>query len=327
MRHDGVNSTGMRTVDDRGLLELIYRSRPRTVAELASIAHLDESEVLVRVARLEEQGAISVRDGDVTYPHPASWTATLVEERARALRESSATTTTQIEALVGDLPSLLRHWSVGEVSDDLAPVFARHGPRAAEDLWYDTSRAATGSAWAVLPNVERFLTSDPGRAARFSEAFAGKESVRALLPRTVMGDPRLVALSERYAASGVEFRVLDELPSWFWIDGDTIALPFEWGEDWPTSVLGVRNAALAALARSLFDQLWRQSEPIGPVVRPWTPLLQLMRQGITLDSASRTLGINPRTGRRRVAAAMEHYGVSTLFALGVAWASDADRVS
>ena len=95
---------------------------------------------------------------------------------------------------------------------------------------------------------------------------------------------------------------------------------------WPTSVLGVRNAALAALGRSLFEQLWRQSESIGAVVYPWTPLLRLMRQGVTLDSASRTLGVNPRTGRRRIAAAMEHYGVSTLFALGVAWSADAERV-
>ena len=36
--------------------------------------------------------------------------------------------------------------------------------------------------------------------------------------------------------------------------------------------------------------------------------------------------VNPRTGRRRIAAAMEHYGVSTLFALGVAWSADAERV-
>ncbi|HXH33951.1 MAG TPA: hypothetical protein VNJ54_06010 [Plantibacter sp.] len=312
-------------MDDRGLLELIYRSRPRTVAELASVAHLDESEVLAHVSRLEAQGALSVRDGAVTYPHPASWTANIVATRTRELRESSATTTTQIEALVADLPSLLRHWSVGEAPDDLAPVFARHGPRAAEDLWYDTAQDATASAWAVLPTVERFLTSDPDRAARFSEAFAGKQSVRALLPASVLSDERLVALSERYAASGVEFRVLDELPSWFWIDGDLLALPFEWGEDWPTSVLGVRNASLAALGRTLFEQLWSRSRSIGFAGRAWTPLMQLMRKGITLDSASRTLGINPRTGRRRVAAAMEHYGVSTLFALGVAWAADADQ--
>jgi hypothetical protein len=316
----------MGDVDDRGLLELIYRSRPRTIAGLAAVSHLDEPEVSERVARLEKLGALSVRDGNLTYPQPASWTANVVAAQTRAIRESSASATAQIEALVAELPSLLRHWSAGEASGELAPVFARHGPHAAEDLWYDTSLETTGTAWAVLPNVERFLRSDPGRAARFGDAFARKQSVRALLPRSALADERLVAMAQGYAAFGVEFRVLDDLPSWFWIDGDTLALPFEWGEGWPTSVLGVRNAALAALGRSLFDQLWRQSESLGVAVHPWTPLLQLMRRGVTLDSASRTLGVNPRTGRRRVAAAMEHYGVSTLFALGVAWSADAERL-
>lgn len=43
---------------------------------------------------------------------------------------------------------------------------------------------------------------------------------------------------------------------------------------------------------------------------------------MTLDAASRSLGITPRTGRRRIAAAMDRYGVATLFALGAAWAQD-----
>ena len=317
MRHD----VG---VDDRALLELIYRSRPNTTAELARVAHLDDTEVAPRVSRLADQGALTVRDGVLSYPHPAKWTASVVDAHTHALRDAAGAATAEIESAVAQLPSLLRHWSVGQVTADLAPVFARHGPNAAEDLWYDTSSETTGTAWAVLPNVERFLSSDPGRAARFGAAFAGKTSVRAILPKSMLAEPRIVALAEHYASFGVEFRVLDDLPSWFWIDGDILALPFEWGEDWPTSVLGVRNAALASLGRSLFDQLWRRSESLGASIRPWSPLLQLMRQGITLDSASRTLGINPRTGRRRVAAAMEHYGVSTLFALGVAWAAEVD---
>jgi hypothetical protein len=312
------------SVDDRALLELIYRSRASTVTELALVGHLDEAEVVARLAVWEERGAVTVRDGALRYAHPASWTAKLVETQTRALRETTATATEQIASLVAELPAMLKHWSVGELSGDLAPVFARHGPTAAEDLWYETSGESTGSAWAVFPTVERFLTSDPERAARFAQAFAGKDSVRALLPRSTLADPRLLAVTERYAAAGVEFRVLDDLPSWFWIDGEILALPFEWGEDWPTSVLAVRNAALAALGRSLYEQLWSRSEPLGQVRHAWTPLLQLMRHGITLESASRTLGINPRTGRRRVAAAMEHYGVSTLFALGVAWSADSD---
>lgn len=309
-------------MEDRELLELIYRSRPRTVAELAATAHADEGRTADAVGRLARGGAISVRDGAIAYATPAMWTADAVEREVRAIRQVADGAATRIETLVAELPALMRHWAVGEASGDLVPVFVRHGPQAAEDLWYDIAREGSDTAWSVLPDLGRYLQTDPARASRFAEMFAGKRSVRALLPRSMAGDARLVAIAERYAAVGVEFRLLDDLPSWFWIDGEVLALPVEWGEGWPSSVVGVRSASLAELGRSLFRELWRRAEPIGGVEQPWAPLLELMKQGVTLDSASRRLGINPRTGRRRIAAAMEQYGVSTLFALGVAWAAD-----
>lgn len=309
-------------VKDRELLELIYRSRPETVAELATTAHAEPGETADAVARLALEGAITVRDGMIAYATPAMWTADVVEREVRAMREAVDGFASRIEARVADLPALLRHWAVGEASGDLVPVFVRHGPQAAEDLWYDIAGEASDTAWGAYPDLGRYLQTDPARASRFAEMFAGKRSVRALVPRSVAEDARLVAIAERYAAVGVEFRVLDDIPSWFWIDGEVLALPIEWGEGWPSSVVGVRSASLAELGRSLFRELWRRGEPMGGVDQPWEPLLALMKQGITLDAASRRLGINPRTGRRRVAAAMEQYGVSTLFALGVAWAGD-----
>lgn len=314
-------------MDDRALLELIYRSRPRTVAELATAAHADEGETAEAVARLAQRGAISEHDGAIAYAKPAMWTADVVEREVRAMRKRTEEATSRIETLVTDLPGLLRHWAVGEASGELVPVFVRHGPQAAEDLWYDVAREHSDTAWSVLPDLGRYLQTDPARSSRFAEMFAGKKSVRAILPRSMAADPRLVAIAERYAAVGVEFRVLDDLPSWFWIDGDVLALPIEWGEGWPTSVVGVRSASLAELGRSLYRELWHRGQPIGGVQQPWAPLLMLMKQGITLDSASHQLGINPRTGRRRIAAAMEEYGVSTLFALGVAWAADGKPTS
>lgn len=309
-------------MDDRELLELIYRSRPHTVAELAITAHADEGEIADAVARLAMGGAISARDGMIAYATPATWTAGVVEREVRAMRQATDQAASRIEALAADLPALLRHWAVGETSSDLVPVFVRHGPQAAEDLWYEVAQEKSDSAWGVLPDLGRFLQTGPERASRFAEAFAGMRSVRSLVPRSVTEDAELMAITERYAAAGVEFRILDDLPSWFWITGDVLALPIEWGEEWPTSVIGMRSASLAALGRSLYRELWHRGEPIGGVQQPWAPLLMLMKQGITLDAASHRLGINPRTGRRRIAAAMEQYGVSTLFALGVAWAED-----
>lgn len=309
-------------MEDRELLALIYRSRPKTLAELAANAHTDEDEAADAVASLARGGAISVRNGTIAYTTPSLWTADVVEREVRAMRQATDEAASRIEALVADLPALLRHWAVGEASGDLVPVFVRHGPQAAEDLWYDIAREGSDTAWSVLPDLGRYLQTDPARASRFAEMFAGKRSVRALLPRSMSRDARLVAIAERYAAVGVEFRLLDDLPSWFWIDGEVLALPIDWGEGWPSSVVGVRSASLAELGRSLFRELWRRAEPLGGVEQPWAPLLALMKQGVTLDAASRRLGINPRTGRRRIAAAMEQYGVSTLFALGVAWAAD-----
>lgn len=312
-------------MDDQALLKLIYRGRPETVADLATIAHRDVAELDPALRRLETEGAIGVRGERLEYSNPSVWTASAVENASRSLRSATQDASTRIEGMVADLPDMLRHWAVGESSGEPAPFFTRHGPRAAEDLWMDTSAESTGRAWAVLPDVSRFLHGDRERSARFADAFAGKSEVRALLPRAAERDPRLRAIAERFTDAGVEFRIMDDLPSWFWIDGDIVALPFEWGEGWPTSVLGVRNASLAELARALFSELWRRADPISTVTHPWTPLMQLMRRGITLESASRLLGINPRTGRRRIAAAMEHYGVVTLFALGVAWSTDGHR--
>ncbi|MGZ0713123.1 MarR family transcriptional regulator (plasmid) [Coraliomargarita sp. W4R53] len=175
----------MGCMDDDELLALIYRSRASTITELAEVSHLDTADVATRVSRLQNRGAVTVRDGVITCPHPAAWTARVIEDQTHALRDSSAAATAKIESLVAQLPSLLGHWAVGETSGDIAPVFARHGPRAAEDLWYDTSHEKSDSAWGVLPNVERFLTTDPARAARFGAAFAGKQSVRALVPKSV----------------------------------------------------------------------------------------------------------------------------------------------
>lgn len=312
-------------MDDQTLLELIYRSRPRTITELAETAHANEDDVAEAVARLAREGAISVRDDTLAYAVPAKWTADAVGREVRALRQTADEAASRIEHLVAGLPALMRHWAVGEASGDAVPVFVRHGPRAAEDLWIDIARDQSDAAWAVLPDLGRFLQTDPERSSRFAEVFASKRSVRALVPRSMAEDARLVAIAERYAAVGVEFRLLDDLPSWFWIDGETLALPMNWGEGWPASVVGLRSASLAELGRSLFRELWARAEPVGSTERSWAPLLALMKQGVTLDAASRKLGINPRTGRRRVAAAMEQYGVSTLFALGVAWSADGKR--
>ena len=174
------------------------------------------------------------------------------------LRRESAETLAQIETIVGGLPACS---GTGRWERPWRPAARPGVARAAEDLWYAVTRHDHGRAEAVFPDVSRFLQSDSARTARFAETFSRTDAVRAILPAGAMTDPEIAACVTRFAASRVEFRLLAAPPSWFWIDDETVALPFRWGEGWPSRVLGVRSPALTELARAYFEALWRDAQP------------------------------------------------------------------
>jgi len=311
-------------MSDEYLLGLAYRGRPATISELATLSHLPIAEVDATVARLRDRGWLGGRDGDITYANPAEWAAESVAAHSADLRNTARDLLGEIERVVAELPRMIDHWSIGQTSADPMPVVIRHGLRASEDVWFELGRRDIGTLDAVLPDISRFVTSPEERVIRFSEAFRSKDAVRVILPTAVAEDPAMEQLLVAFTAAGMEYRFMDDPPSWFWVDGEQLAVPYEWGEGRPTSVLSVRNGALAGMISAYFASLWQFAATSVPAAEPWTPLLTLMRKGMTLDTASRQVGVNPRTGRRRIAQAMHHYGVSTLFALGVAWAADAD---
>jgi hypothetical protein len=313
-------------VNDETLLDVAHRGRPATIDDLATLAHTPVGDVTAAVRRLRDRGQLGGRGEEIRYTSPAVWAAESVSSRAAQLRSTARELLDEIEQIVTELPRTIAHWTVGEASTDPMPVLIRHGARASEDLWYELGVHDSGVLDAVMPDLSRFLTSSEDRVARISEAMRSKDAVRVIIP-TVAADASFAELLVAFTAAGIEYRFLDDPPSWFWVDGDQLAVPFEWGEQRPTSVMSVRNAALAGMVSNYFETLWRAATPASPpasTATPWTPLLTLMRRGITLEAASRMVGVNPRTGRRRIAQAMTHYGVSTLFALGVAWAADAD---
>lgn len=311
-------------MEDAHLLAVAYRGRPATIHELATLSHTSIEAARTAVKRLRGRGQLGGRGERIAYSSPVNWAAEMIAARAAQLQESTRDLLAKIEQVVADLPEMSAHWSVGETSSDPVPIVTRHGPRAAEDLWYEVGRHHTGSLQAVLPDVSRFLTSSPERVARATQIMRGKDAVLLILPTAASELPGIGELLIAFSAAGIEYRFLDDPPSWLWVDGDQLAVPFEWGEARPTSVMSVRNAALAGMLSAYFETLWRAAAPPAPAADSWTPLLTLMRKGITLETASRMIGVNPRTGRRRVAHAMAHYDVSTLFALGVAWSADAE---
>ena len=118
-------------------------------------------------------------------------------------------------------------------------------------------------------------------------------------------------LVERAAKNGVQHLAIT--------DHDTVGLPLRWGESWPTSVMAIQSPALAEVLTWVYERVWAEAVPVVDDEHPWQSLLELMRRGMTMEGAAHALGLSPRTARRRVAAAMDHFDVSSLFALGVAW--------
>jgi hypothetical protein len=69
----------------------------------------------------------------------------------------------------------------------------------------------------------------------------------------------------------------------------------------------------------LFDMWWQQAGTLRATRHPWDAIVALMADGATLETAAHAIGVSARTGRRRIEAAMDHYGVDGAVALGAAW--------
>lgn len=304
--------------DHDSVLPTALRARPRTVAELATLARLSPEATELEVARLVAAGLLVQQDGVLGYPSTIDRAAEAITATTARLRRDILHLAGSLDAIADELPTLGRDWSIGEFQDVALSSRVVHGERAAEDLWRSLSadQPQDAQACVVFPDMSPFLKRDPDRARLFAETTADRAGVRALLPLQIR-EKRFEPVLHAYPA--IRIRTRDHLSGWFWVDGDYVAIPIGPGNTWPSSVRLIRDPALAAAFRSHFDLLWESAQEIAPAGAEWDSLLDLMMRGRTLDSASRLLGIHPRTGRRRAAAAMEHFGVDTLFALGVAW--------
>lgn len=306
------------------LLAIGLRARPRTVAELAELAMRDPETVRRQVGELAKDGYLQLLPDDTIRFEPPDETVTqLVDRRSRDLGEEFASRLAELAALVGQLPALARDWETGRTkAHGVLETEVFHGPSTVTDLWHrmlatDDLRRTD----VVLPDASRLYVADPQMQATWHDVI-GQPGNRARVIGNVADIARAEAGQrvEQELAGGVEIRIMADPPSWFWVaDGEVVALPLEWGQAWPTSAIAVHSPAVAGMAQWVFEQLWASAVPVRAEPPTWEPLLRLMTRGASVEAASRALGISDRTGRRRIAEAMDHYRVSNLFALGAAW--------
>lgn len=315
------------------LLALIYRVRPSTVGELSTQA--PESErvpIPERLAALDAAGLIRLA-GPPEIPatrlgvdSPYATLAALADTEMRRLH----TDMVRLFRTLAPLTSLIRNWHFGEIEPGteypLAGTLFR-GARARRRYPAHSERGR-GRCW-ILPSAAtvRELADDLGSVPADSvpdSPIAASPSIpgnRVLVSAEIPVDAVHREAIERIAASGVEVRVLAELPSWLYLD-DTplLAVPVNWGESEPASVLEIRRQSVVAGMRALFDALWQQADALDGRSSAWETVLELLDQGCTDEVVAAMLDIDVRTVRRRVAAAMAHFGCVSRFALGARWA-------
>ena len=303
------------------LLNLALRSRPTTVGELSTMVLEDPAELREQLDTLAALGLLTREGERIGYRPPDRAVGELASGLLASAEQQLTTSLSSARALLDALPRLLASAAVG--ADGMQSLGAElfHGPHAAVEAWraHITAQSVRLSA-CVLPEARPVLEAGSPLSELWSTILANDEmSVRAILSASDLARPEAQQMREVAASTGVEFRAVQRPPSWFWLTDEVAGLPLRWGDSWPTSAFAVRNEAIVSLLHWVFDTMWAQATPLTPAEHPWDPIVALMADGATLETAAQAVGLSARTGRRRLEAAMDYYGVSGAVALGAAW--------
>lgn len=304
------------------VLVVAYRARPDTVDELASLISPAHAQRLdVTLLALERGGFLRRHDDRLELESPYMAFIAISRARMERLQTETARTVTLMESL----PHLIRNWDLGEAKPgEDHPLVATivHGRDERWAIWrrHLLDEKPARPSW-VLPDtsmLKDLLTE--GAHALAATLQGGAVRPRILVRPGAHHDHADQELLLSAPQLGIDIRVLDRLPSWFYVDENKLAgLPVTWGEDWPSSILLVRTPPVIGALNLIFDSLWNRAEPVSKESRGWEPVVRLLAQGLTDEAVARFLGMDVRTVRRRVAEAMSDLGATSRFALGMAW--------
>ena len=312
-------------LDDESMavLAVAYRARPSSVPQLGALLDPSLVERLPdTLDALKRAGFFRIRGDHLELESPYMAFIAISQARLERLKAETDRTVTLMESL----PLLIRNWDLGEARPgEEHPLVATlvHGH---EDRWPVWRRhlamdAPERASW-VLPDLGMLREMFAAHSDDIAEDdIAGViQRARILVRPAELHDPANQQLVAAAAQLGVEVRVLDELPGWFYVaPGSLAGLPVEWGEARPASILLVRTPPVISALEVVFDSLWLRAVSAIATTRGWEPVVELLAQGMTDEAVARFLGLDVRTVRRRVAEAMDDLGATSRFGLGMAW--------
>lgn len=314
-------------------LDIALRGRIESVSDLAEVTGGSMDTTEKKVARLEEFGFLSLADGVITYRRPDATIADVTQRILASVTHDLESGIARTQGVLELLPKLIQAWEHGDADVHGLPVDVMHGPFAAPDMYkIQASRSKPIASYACMPDTVPLYTvlAEKKPVSYWKENGGPNHDIR-LIVSTADANTDLCRnqLTDEIEA-GSQVRMHPNPPSFFWIlDHKTVGIPFTWGEAWPSSVMAVQSPTFASIMTWIYHRVWEESVPVlghgHSWENPWDPILKLMNAGLTMESASISLGLTPRTGRRRVADAMRHYGVSSQFSLGAAWNAAGDH--
>lgn len=319
-----LTETPLLDAESMAVLGVAYRARPESVAGLTALLDAELLERLPQSLRaLERAGFVRIRSGRLALESPYMAYIAISQARASRLQEETERTVTLMESL----PFLIRNWDLGEArpgEDHPLVATVVHGHEDRWPIWqrHLAEDAPDQPSW-VLPDL---ATVREIVALHGDEIEHVGRGGRVLVRPEDLHDPANHQLVVTAAQFGIEVRVLDDLPGWFYVaPGSLAGLPVEWGERHPASILLIRTPPVISALALVFDSLWLRATPAIVTERGWEPVIELLAQGMTDGAVARFLGLDVRTVRRRVAQASEELGATSRFGLGVEWGRRSPR--
>jgi DNA-binding Lrp family transcriptional regulator len=302
---------------DEAFYRALLRGSGRTLVELADLTGEPVDRLHEQVGRFVAAGLVELHGDTVVGRPPEEALTRLIAEEHHRLRAR----TERLEAAQDLLPSLS--------ADHHAGTAPRGEPTTVEVVEGGDIVQLLSSLSAAMPGEMRWLRPDPGTAEPLRQIDewvlgllrSGRRSSAIYDVEVFEQAPEVI---RRRAQAGERVRLLHGVPTRLVVVGTAAALICERFDVPEGRRLVLRQQAMVAAMRLLFDHLWDKAMPVpGLSDEPYDEsgarrlLLAQLAGGAKDEQIARAFGISVRTVRRRVADLLEELGAASRFQAGV----------
>jgi DNA-binding CsgD family transcriptional regulator len=312
--HSPLGAFGINEVAER-FYRLILRYSGDSLEVLSDRVGMPLAEVRQHISPLVDARLVRVDDGTVSAEPPEFALGRLLNDATRRLEQAEDSLTTARHAMTDYLDSYLAgqrtEWQPVTIEVVPAPDLL--------DVMHTLVQNTSGELLFLRPD-QWMIPTGKRMDLVVQEALRNGRESRVLYPAAVM-ESSPESVRDR-AALGEQVRLLPSIPCRLAVFGEQVAiLPETWGSA-PGHRLLIRQPALVAALRSLFDSMWSRGVTVPGLEATdasdvGQQLLEMLASGAKDEQIARALGMSLRTVRRRIASLMAELGADSRFQAGI----------